>query len=169
MVEPTVITDGGQIVLRVANGDDETDVLQLFSTLKSEKDLMDEKNVSAKSTKNLDGVEDETEDESDEEDEVEAQAKYNNFVAKIPKALRDHMPDFYLKPLFKVKGITVGSLRAQEQPDDNDDEVEEEEEDGADAVEESAEVKRNKKNRVWITKVFKRKKQPEQPGSLIYF
>ena len=167
MVEPTVITDAGEVVLRVANGDDETDVMQLFSTLKSEKDLLDEKNKT--STKNLDGAEDDTEEESEEEDETEAQAKYNNFVAKIPKALRDHMPDFYLKPLFKVKGITVGSQR-QVEPDENDviDEVEEEEEDGDETVEESAEEKRNKQ-RTWVPKVFKRKKQPEQSVSTIYF
>ena len=36
---------------------------------------------------------------------------YNRMVSRIPKAFRDHMPDFYLRPLFKARGIKYGSLR----------------------------------------------------------
>jgi hypothetical protein len=174
MVEPTMITDGGEVVLRVANGDVETDVLKLFTTLKSEKDLMDEKAKSTKTRKHLDdyegAVDDDTEEESDGEDDIpedddEAQAKYNNLVAKIPKALRDHMPDFYLKPLFKVKGITCGSLRVKE-PDANDTN---DDDDELDTVEESKGAKRFRK-RAWVPKVFRRQKNTtEPPVSITYF
>ena len=36
---------------------------------------------------------------------------YNRMVSRIPKAFRDHMPDFYLRPLFRARGIRYGSLR----------------------------------------------------------
>lgn len=38
-------------------------------------------------------------------------SKYDKMVVRIPKALRDHMPDFYLKPLLRANGTKHPSLR----------------------------------------------------------
>lgn len=48
------------------------------------------------------------EDDEDEDDDEEEDAQYNRFVTKVPKAFRDHMPDFYLKPIFNAQGIKNG-------------------------------------------------------------
>jgi Lipase (class 3) len=43
-----------------------------------------------------------------------SQCKYDKMVARIPKALRDHMPDFYLKPMLRNLGLECGSTRPRE-------------------------------------------------------
>lgn len=45
----------------------------------------------------------------DESPDPETASDYDKFVAKVPAGLRDHMPDFYLKPLLQARGMMVGS------------------------------------------------------------
>jgi len=49
--------------------------------------------------------------ENEKVDRVFGKMSYDEFMAKIPAPIRDHMPDFYLKPLFAKKGITHGTVR----------------------------------------------------------
>jgi hypothetical protein len=44
------------------------------------------------------------------------QQEYDRFVKRIPRALRDHMPDFYLKPLLRACGVEHGSIRSSKKP-----------------------------------------------------
>jgi hypothetical protein len=71
------------------------------------------------------------------------------------------MPDFYLKPLFKAKGITCGSLRRQDEYIlDDDDDVDEE--DGRSEKEDKKLAKRQAR-RTWVPKVFQRMQRTTIP------
>ena len=41
----------------------------------------------------------------DDKLEVDDPSKYEKLLSKIPQSLRDHMPDYYLRPLLRVNGI----------------------------------------------------------------
>ena len=47
------------------------------------------------------------------EDELEKREKYQKLIAKVPQSLRDHMPDFYLKPLLDARDKFTASLRGK--------------------------------------------------------
>lgn len=116
VADPIVITDEGNVVLRTKDADAETDLGQLFSLTKDSGSVR---------TLGVEGRNDEddyeTSDDSTHSDSEDVeQAKYNRMVARIPKAVRDHMPDFYLKPIFKRQGIKCGTLRQVEDPDSHD-------------------------------------------------
>jgi hypothetical protein len=89
LIDPIFITDGGQIVLKTKEEDPETDLLEL--------------------TKYRDG--EEMVENYDYSDDEEFKTKYDRMAARIPKAFRDHMPDFYLKPMLKARGMKYGSVR----------------------------------------------------------
>ena len=88
MVKPVVIKDNGQIVLKRNYVQVDTDATTLMEL------------AFARSAKS-------EEDEKTENESVET-TKYSKMVSKIPRSLRDHMPDFYLRPLFQAKGIQFG-------------------------------------------------------------
>lgn len=163
MTEPTVITDEGSIVLRVQQADAETNVMDLVNI---HKDQISQRLLTSAANKTVDDGEShaDTDGESSVESEDESDTKYNNMVARIPRSLRDHMPDFYLKPLFRAKGIDVGTLRPKEvKPED--DSSESNDESGANTTEVvPTEATKQKKNRDWAPKVFKRQKQSAQEG-----
>ncbi|KAG7343250.1 hypothetical protein IV203_021195 [Nitzschia inconspicua] len=160
MVEPTVITDEGGIVLRLKEADAETNVMDLVTI---HKDQICQKYLTSSGNKSLESeMKSDMDEETDEESDDEAETKYNNLVARIPKALRDHMPDFYLKPLFRAKGINVGTVRPNEEAaaaaaDDTSesDEAGHQKTRQIGTIEETTE----KKVRPWVPKVFRRKKQ----------
>ncbi|KAG7372399.1 lipase class 3 [Nitzschia inconspicua] len=157
MVEPTVITDEGGIVLRLKEVDAETNVMDLVTI---QKDQICQKYLTSSGNKSLESeMKSDMDEETDEESDDEAETKYNNLVARIPKALRDHMPDFYLKPLFRAKGINVGTIRPNEEAAADDtsesDKAGHQKTRQIGTIEETTE----KKVRPWVPKVFRRKKQ----------
>lgn len=122
LIDPIKITDGGRIVVRTREDDPETDLVALTKFVEGE-DLVE----------NYDYDEDE-----------DRKTKYDRQVSRIPKALRDHMPDFYLKPLFRARGIKHGSLRACVSQDSAMDKTE---------FEQTEDKK--KPNRTWVPKMFR--------------
>ena len=46
--------------------------------------------------------------EIEDVESIGEKTRYERMVAKVPQSLRDHMPDFYLRPLFAAKGIANG-------------------------------------------------------------
>ena len=85
---------------------------------------------------------------------------YDRMIARVPKALRDHMPDFYLKPLFKANGIKLGSPTSCLSHEDDgvptkDDDVPKK------ALPE--ETKRGRPRKVWIPKMFRKRVEPVGP------
>jgi hypothetical protein len=86
MVQPVVIEDDGRIVHKINYVQVDTDASTLM-------ELVFHRPV----------------DIEEEEDGSSVQtSKYEKFVSKVPRSFRDHMPDFYLKPLFHAKGIQYG-------------------------------------------------------------
>lgn len=98
LIDPIKISDDGRIALRTKEADPETDLLALtkFTCVSME-------NV----TERGDGED----NEEVQELSTAKESKYDKFVSNVPAFLRDHMPDFYLKPIFRSRGITCGSLR----------------------------------------------------------
>jgi len=95
LVEPTCITDNGQVILRSKDEDSETQPEELSRySIKTDED-------GAVSFRNNDTIE----INGDEEENINnvncknEETKYERKVKKIPKVFRDHMPDFYLKAL----------------------------------------------------------------------
>jgi hypothetical protein len=138
LIDPIKITDDGKIVLRTKEEDPETDLVGLSKFREGEAlvenydyhDLDDESNV-----------------------------KYDSMVARIPKAMRDHMPDFYLKPLLKAQGRRFGSSRP-----DLESMLSMEEDtrtpktlDGATDDGEPQKSKKKKPNRTWVPKMLRRR------------
>jgi hypothetical protein len=66
------------------------------------------------------------------------------------------MPDFYLKPLFKAKGILYGTTRKMEEPTAEDD-VEDFDARQIQSSEAEVTTTKQKKNRTWVPKVFRKK------------
>lgn len=55
-----------------------------------------------------DAADNNNEDGSDDDNNNNnSQSKYEKLVAKIPAPLRDHMPDFYLKPMMRARGMPI--------------------------------------------------------------
>lgn len=160
MVEPTIITDEGSIVLRLQEGDAETSVVDLVTI---HKDQISQRFLKSTVEKSLDNEPTpDTDGETDDESEDEAETKYNKFVSHIPQALRDHMPDFYLKPLFRAKGINFGTLRPKdEEPEDDSSESNDESQQQTRQIA-TTEVPKQKKSRAWVPKVFRRKQPSTQ-------
>ena len=162
MVEPTLLADDGNIFLRLKQGDAETDPFKLLS-LRQEQQSM--KNLRGTAPKSLEreANEEDTEEETDEDDDDDdaAEAKYNAMVAKIPKAFRDHMPDFYLKPLFNAKGIVFGTTRKIDEPTAEDEVVDFNTTSKQIQSSESPKPKK-KKNRTWVPKAFRKKQVKSQ-------
>jgi hypothetical protein len=159
-VEPTIITDEGSIVLRLQEGDAETSVVDLVTI---HKDQISQRFLKSTVEKSLDNESTpDTDGETDDESEDEAETKYNKFVSHIPQALRDHMPDFYLKPLFRAKGINFGTLRPKdEEPEDDSSESNDESQQQTRQIA-TTEVPKQKKSRAWVPKVFRRKQPSTQ-------
>jgi hypothetical protein len=160
MVEPTIITDEGTIVLRLKQADAETNVLELVTVHQDQISRKFLKSPASGKTNVTDGSpQDDTEEETDEGSEEEAEAKYNNLVSRIPKGLRDHMPDFYLKPLFRAKGIDFGTLRPKdEEPEEDDDDNESKEK----QIPTENAMPKQKRNRVWVPKLLRPKQKSTQ-------
>eukprot|EP00539_Tryblionella_compressa_P003443 CAMPEP_0178748032 /NCGR_PEP_ID=MMETSP0744-20121128/8663_1 /TAXON_ID=913974 /ORGANISM="Nitzschia punctata, Strain CCMP561" /LENGTH=457 /DNA_ID=CAMNT_0020401357 /DNA_START=13 /DNA_END=1386 /DNA_ORIENTATION=+ len=161
IVEPIVITDEGRIVLSLNRNDNETNVAQLLQL----KQNMVPGCFSCSSKAPLDY---DTQSETDDDEDAsqidkkpvdDEETKYNKFVARIPKNLRDHMPDFYLQPLFKAKGITCGSLRPREEPSDDDDESANSPDNGSAQNTHRPQTVKQKKQRTWIPKSLWRRKR----------
>lgn len=119
LVSPTVISDTGQIML-ITNQ-------RQIDALENEEREDDDDNSDNNSTnkgfgwrvaKYFQGNDDNSndDDESDDSDSDNSEeegegkskkkkTKYEKTVSKVPKPFRDHMPDFYLKPIFHAQGI----------------------------------------------------------------
>lgn len=155
--DPVVIMDDGQIVFRNKDADIETDISQVF-TLTHDKDAMSKVNHRERRNDDEDDDDDDDSETADEEttttdpEEKEVE-KYNRMVSRIPKALRDHMPDFYLKPIFQRQGIACGTLRHMVDPESSHN-------DGTDEMVDKEETVRSKKGsrKSWVPKVFRREK-----------
>lgn len=91
MVDPIMIKDDGDIILIDKENDkfEEEDVSEIFV---SNRDTL----------RNIVKLSQNEEIENNSDDDA-ADATYSRIVEKIPKAFRDHMPDFYLKPLIEAR------------------------------------------------------------------
>jgi predicted lipase len=87
LVDPVRITDAGEIVRYSTEVEVEADIADLTTKVAGSRQLVQDF-------------------EGDD-----TPSKYERTIVRIPKALRDHMPDFYLKPLLKARGVKHGSLR----------------------------------------------------------
>jgi hypothetical protein len=92
-------------------------------------------------------------------------SKYGRVVVRIPKVLRDHMPDFYLKPLLKSRGVKHGSLRECVSTCDSIQEP-------AGQIEQSEELtsgkegkRRKAPKRIWLPKMFRKKQIQDAPDT----
>jgi hypothetical protein len=144
LIDPIKITDGGQIVLRTKEDDPETDLMALTKYTEGESLV----------------------ENFDYDDDEDHKTKYDRQVSRIPKALRDHMPDFYLKPLLKARGIKYGSVRPCLSQDTTMDEAETPEtEEKLESKDENAlkGEKRKKKNRTWVPRLFRKTKHEVSP------
>jgi Lipase (class 3) len=89
------------------------------------------------------------------------ETSYERMVAHIPKALRDHMPDFYLKPLFKARGLRHGTVRECVSQD-----TEAREEPAEPAREEKPETpgaSSKQRRKSWVPKMFRPRKESVEP------
>jgi hypothetical protein len=155
LIDPIRITDAGQVVVRTSQEDPDTDLL-----------LLSKYRISCDQAGTPDQLAvDEDDDDDDEfvgsERRFDSKSKYDRLVARIPKSLRDHMPDFYLKPMLKSLGIRWGSTRAElalgrslsstldeEGTKSKSDDTKQGEKQGSGT----------KKSRTWIPKVFRSKR-----------
>jgi len=148
VVGPTVIKDDGNILLISKEDDIKKDNLSEIFGPSQEEDLI----------RNIAEVTDEpdnTEDVSDED------AKYNRVIAKIPKAFRDHMPDFYLIPILKAQGVVDGSNLK------NDDTFSDKNEDPTQKIDQDQKKTKKKTRKSWVPKMFnKRSAKKIEPTDL---
>ena len=157
LIDPIKITDAGQIVVRTNQEDPDADLLELTKY-----------RVSCDQTGHRDQIVDD--DSVGNEPTSDTKSKYDRLVARIPKSLRDHMPDFYLRPMLTGLGIRWGSTRAELAPgrslsvaiDDED----------TKAKPHVKEVDKHegaiKKTRSWIPKAFRSKKTVPVPEQLYF-
>jgi hypothetical protein len=140
LIDPIIITDSGKIVLRTKGGDLETDLFHLSKLREGEGFV-------------------ENYDYSDLDDE--SNTKYDRMIARVPKALRDHMPDFYLKPMLRARGLRFGSTRPDLEAVISEDELPKTKtqkklpkttEDG------EPEKREQKPSRTWVPKMFKQRR-----------
>lgn len=78
------ITDDNRIELQVQDSDDHD---------------VDEEKVEDVEFKGIPSTEEEDDDDDDDAENPHKPTKYEKTVSKIPTPFRDHMPDFYLKPM----------------------------------------------------------------------
>jgi hypothetical protein len=99
LVDPIRITDEGLIVgnTKEQEGDDDVD--------DTKADLLELTRYRAMTTSS-DAA------DSSSSSVVDPTTKYDRLVSRVPRALRDHMPDFYLKPVLRTLGLQYGSTRA---------------------------------------------------------
>ena len=112
IVDPIVITDDGKILMLKKEDGLKTDLSEAYKVTR-QKDaqfsvdkLVKDGEDTKKTTEKEGTLQRETSTEKNDEEEY---AKYQRLVTKIPKGLRDHMPDFYLKPIFNAQGIEHAS------------------------------------------------------------
>jgi len=134
---PIVIYEGGNILL-ISKEDDIVDNLSEIFGPSQEKDLI--RNIAE-----VADASDNTEDVSDED------AKYNRVVAKIPKAFRDHMPDFYLIPILKAQGIEDRSKLKK------DDTVSNKSEDPTQKIVQDKKKTKKRTQKSWVPKIFNKR------------
>ncbi len=99
LIDPIKITDEGKVLQCTKQDDSEADLSEL--------------------TKYQEGCEDDRaphrnmrDDHSvGDEHNIDPNLEYERLVSRIPKALRDHMPDFYLLPMLRSIGLNCGSSR----------------------------------------------------------
>ena len=60
-------------------------------------------------------------DGDDEDDELAAKEKYDKMISMVPRSLRDHMPEFYLKPFINLVLNGTKNMTDYELDDDIDD------------------------------------------------
>ena len=89
-----MITDGGKILLHTKEDEDPPKVD--LASLSKFKDLVQEKYSC---------------DEYRDDETICTIRSYDRFLARAPKAFRDHMLDFYLKPVLRKGGLKYGSTR----------------------------------------------------------
>jgi len=100
LLDPVKITDEGAVVFQNEDDDSEADLTELSQCRAFGQETHE--------------VESETMNSSDDDaadPSLEPKSKYDRLVARVPKALRDHMPDFYLKPVLRNLGLERGSTR----------------------------------------------------------
>jgi len=161
LADPTVIEDDGKILLIKNNDDLKADLTEIFGS-NQEKDLKQSVEEATKSRDVSENEESPVEGEQQQErvsTDEEEDAKYNRVVTKIPKAFRDHMPDFYLKPIFKAQGIENGSN------------FEEKKGIVRPIQEVYQEMKKTSKKvqKKWVPKMFREKKAPIEKVEPTYF
>lgn len=99
--DPIVITDDGLLVLYTRQDDPEADLFELAKyRMGCEAD-----------DRTLGNAADD--DSINDGKSVQPTSKYEKLVSRIPKALRDHMPDFYLRPMLESAGLRCGSSRPE--------------------------------------------------------
>lgn len=98
LIDPIQITDQGLVVLQTKEEDPEADLLELTKYRANGTEPVGTTDE-LQSTVNSDTL------------DSSPQSKYERLVSKIPRALRDHMPDFYLKPVLQTLGRDCGSTQ----------------------------------------------------------
>lgn len=136
LVDPVRITDVGEIVLHSSEVELDADIADLTTKVAGSRQLVQDV-------------------EGDD-----TPAKYERIVVRIPKVLRDHMPDFYLKPLLKSRGVKHGSLRECVSTYDSFLEP-------AGQIEQKGKSlpPRKQAKRIWLPKMFRKKKIQDTPGT----
>jgi hypothetical protein len=87
VVKPVFIDDDGKVTMRTNTPvPEESELVELFVKYRGSA-----------------GTEEEDDSAADEK------TKYDRSISRVPRILRDHMPDFYLKPLMSAKGIKLGT------------------------------------------------------------
>jgi len=151
LVHPVKINDSGAIVLRTREDEPEWDLLELT-------EFRDSPNYQA-----LKGVHRADDIFPADEEYFDHQSRYERLVARIPRPLRDHMPDFYLKPMLKQLGLPYGSSRSETDILNSLSDNIVEGDEGGDDDEGIKRARQKKKSRTWIPGMFRSKKTaPEE-------
>ena len=97
LIDPVHITDSGSIVLR-STEKDAADEFMEFTEFQKSNDYLHVANYDYDDP-----------NESNSEVELSPKSKYDRMISRVPKSLRDHMPDFYLNPVLQSLGLRYGS------------------------------------------------------------
>ena len=148
IADPIKISDEGLIFLQTKEDDPETDMVELTKYREYEEESRAKELKTVNSTDTADSSSDGT------------KSKYQRLVSRVPRALRDHMPDFYLKPVLQNLGLKCGSTRRDSESGDHVSDSS-----SPDPASDRDLESSQKSKRGWMPKVFgsKRKTVPAEP------
>lgn len=143
LVDPVRITDAGEIALHNSEVDLDADIADLSTKVAGSRQLVQDFEGS------------------------DTPAKYERIVVRIPKVLRDHMPDFYLKPLLKSRGVKHGSLRECVSAYDSflEPAGQVEQTEKLTLEEKGKSLPRKEAKRIWLPKMFRKKQIQDAPAT----